>query len=76
MIRTICGELLLQQVLLAVFLILLKLLFGIDSNAAQVELLHDRGNALGADSDATFGQCDANLFGAIPLTTIIKSLPH
>ena len=74
--RTICGELLLQQVLLAVFLILLKLLFGIDTNAAQVELLHDRGNALGADSDATFGQCDANLFGAIPLTTIIKSLPH
>ena len=76
LIRTICGELLLQQVLLAVFLILLKLLFGIDTNAAQVELLHDRGNALGADSDATFGQCDANLFGAIPLTTIIKSLPH
>lgn len=76
LIRMFCGKLLLQQVLLAVFLMLFKLLFGIDSNAAQVELLHDRGNALGADSDATFGQCDANLFGAIPLTAIIKSLPH
>ena len=74
LIRTICGELLLQQVLLAVFLILLKLLFGIDSNAAQVEFLHDRGNALGADSDTAFGQCNANLFGTIPLAAVVEGL--
>ena len=65
---------LLQQVLLAVFLMLFKLLFGIKSNAAQIELLHDRSNALGADSDTTFGQCNANLFGTIPLAAVVESL--
>lgn len=74
LIRMFCGKLLLQQVLLAVFLMLFKLLFGIKSNAAQIELLHDRSNALGADSDTTFGQCNANLFGTIPLAAVVESL--
>ena len=55
---------------------LFKLLFGIKSNAAQIELLHDRSNALGADSDTAFGQCNANLFGTIPLAAVVEGLLH
>lgn len=73
LIRMFCGKLLLQQVLLAVFLMLFKLLFGIKSNAAQIELLHDRSNALGADSDTTFGQCNANLFRRQDIMSVLTN---
>ena len=74
LIRATCSELLFQQILLAVFLIFLKLLLGIKSNTVQIELLHDRSDALGAYSDAAFSQCNANLFGTIPLAAVVEGL--
>ena len=55
---------------------LLKLLFGIGSNATQIVFLHDCSDALGADSDTAFGQCNANLFGTIPLAAVVEGLLH
>ena len=40
----------------------------------QVELLHDRRNAFGADPDTAPGQSDTNLFSAESLGTIIEDL--
>ena len=40
----------------------------------QIKLLHDRRDAFGADPDATFGQSDANFFGAESLGAVIKNL--
>lgn len=52
------------------------MLFGIESNAAQIELLHDCGNTLGADFGAAFGQHNTDFLRAIPLAAVVKGLLH
>ena len=73
----ICGELPFQQVLLSIILLLfLVLLLGVRADAVQIQLLHDRRDAFGADPDTTLGQSDADFFSAEALSAVIENLLH
>lgn len=73
----ICGELPFQQVLLSIILLLfLVLLLGVRADAVQIQLLHDRRDAFGADPDTTLGQRDADFFSAEALSAVIEDLLH
>lgn len=73
----ICGELPFQQVLLSIILLLfLVLLLGVRADAVQIQLLHDRRDAFGADPDTTPGQRDADFFSAEALSAVIEDLLH
>ena len=76
LVGAVCGEMLLQQVLLFVLLTLLVLLFCLWTDAVQIQFLHDCHDAFGADPDTALGQCDADLFGTKSLRTVIKDLLH
>ena len=70
LVGTVCGELPFQQVLLFILLTLFVLLFCIRANAVQVEFLHDRRNAFGADPDTALSQSDADLFSTKSLRAV------
>ena len=74
LVGAVCGELLIQQVLLFILLMLFVLLLGIRADAVQPQFLHDCRNAFGADPDTAPGQSDTNLFSAESLGTIIEDL--
>ena len=75
LVGAVCGEMLLQQVLLFVLLTLLVLLLCLWTDAVQIQFLHDCHDAFGADPDTALGQCDADLFGTKD-RTVIKGLLH
>lgn len=76
LVGAVCGELLIQQVLLFILLMLFVLLLGIRADAVQVQFLHDRRNAFGADPDTALSQSDADLFSTKSLSAVIKGLLH
>ena len=68
------SELAFKQVLFFILLLLLILLFCVGADALQPQLLHDRRNAFGADTNTALGQSDTNFFSAESLRTIIEDL--
>ena len=76
LVGAICGELPFQQVLLSILLLFLVLLLGVRADAVQVQLLHDRRDAFGADPDTALGQRDADFFSAEALSAVIEDLLH
>lgn len=76
LIGAVCGELLIQQVLLSILLTFFVLLLGVGADAVQIQLLHDRRDAFGADPDTALGQRDANLFSAEALSAVIEYMLH
>lgn len=76
LVGAVCGELLIQQVLLFILPMLFVLLLGIRADAVQVQFLHDRRNAFGADPDTALSQSDADLFSTKSLSAVIKGLLH